>query len=57
MTPICWTRVVYVLMGVGFSTMAHIGHKRRFGYRMHWLHLLVGVFSWPVVLFLGSKVK
>lgn len=47
--------ILYFLVGITVSTFANIGHKLRYGYPMHWLHLLVGVFLWPIILLVGGR--
>ncbi len=45
----------YFFMGAAISSCAKIGHRKRFGYKMHWLHWLVGVFIWPLILLIGGR--
>ena len=47
--------VAYLVIGVLITTCAKIGHRIRFGYKMHWLHWLVGVFIWPIILLVGGR--
>ncbi len=42
--------LVYLVVGIGFSEMANLGHKRRYKKPISpWLYL-TGVFFWPFML-------
>jgi hypothetical protein len=49
--------MLYLLVGVIISTCAKIGHRVRFGYKMHWTNWMVGVITWPIILLIGGRKK
>lgn len=56
MTPWEWFWTTYLVLGVITTTFAVIGHKKRFGYPLHWFMKLVGVVIWfPALLFGGEE--
>lgn len=47
--------VLYLGIGVFITACASLGHKKRYGYPLHWSMYLPGMFVWPFVLLIGGR--
>ncbi len=54
MTGWDWFLIGYLVVGVILTMVASSGHMIRFGYPMHWITKVAGVFAWPAVLLIGG---